>query len=85
MYFDRPKDAFYDVEPSPLDTEAKDADDVTRSNEGSATIAIEVVGSNDNLQHSTRVRWAEPISTTTVIEPEAGEAVAQIASVTQSG
>ena len=58
MYFDRPKDAFFDVESSPLHTEAKDADDVAGSNDGSAT--IDTVGPNDDLHQSTRVQWTEP-------------------------
>jgi len=45
------KNVFFDVESSPLDTEARDADDVTRLNDGSAI--IEAVGSNDDLQQST--------------------------------
>ena len=82
MYYERPKDEFIDIGSSPLDTEAKDADDATRSNDSSTT--VEAVGSNDDLQQSTRVRWAEPISTMSLIEPEAGEAVTN-ASVTRSG
>jgi hypothetical protein len=83
MYYECPNDAFFNIRSSPLDTDAKYADDVTRSNDSSTTVEAE--GSNDDLQETTGVRWAEPISTTTMIEPEAGEAGVQIASVTRSG
>ena len=73
----------FDVKSTLLDTEAKDADDVTGLNDGSAIIGA--VGSKDDLQQSTWVCWADPIATTTVMELEAEETVTQIASVTQSG
>ncbi len=81
MYFSWPKDAVFDVESIPLDTDAKDVEDVIGINDGSE---IEEVKNND-IQPSTQVQWADPITTTTVIKSEAGEAVPQIASVTWSG
>ena len=40
---------------------------------------------NEGIQALPRVQWANPISSTATDEPEAGEAVTQIASVTRSG
>ena len=56
-----------------------DADDVTKSNDDAAN--IEALGSNDDLQQSTWVKGAKPISKTIVIKCVTGDAVTQIASV----
>ncbi len=59
-------------------TVAKDVEDVIGTNDGSE---IEEVKDNE-IQPSTRVQWADPIATTTVLKSEAGEAVTHIGSVT---
>jgi hypothetical protein len=64
MYYDHPKDAFFDIESSPLDTEAKDVDDVIGINDGTAIVGA--AETNDETQQSTQVQWADPIETTTV-------------------
>ncbi len=50
MYYDQPKDAFFDIESSPLETEAKDAEEVIESNDG--TVIKDSAGTNDESQES---------------------------------
>ncbi len=61
MYYDQPKDVSFDIESSPPEKEAQNAEEI-----------LNVEESNDEVLKSTRVQWADPISTTTVIEPKAG-------------
>ncbi len=57
MYFTRPKDAVFDVESIPLDTDAKDDEDVIATNDGPE---IEAVKENE-IKPSTQVQWADPL------------------------
>ena len=69
MVYDWPNDAFFDIECSPPDAEAKDVDEVIGTNDGTAI--VDAVRTNDESQQSTQVQWADPIAPTSVIKPEA--------------
>ena len=53
MYYDQPKDAFFDIKSSPLDAEAKDVDEVIETNDGS--MIEDAAGINDESQQSNQL------------------------------